>query len=371
MTWQHHARFHDNGKAITLFDNQSRGSGAPELQSRGLYLDVDDVNMTVSVRQSFWNQHGISSQSQGSMQIIDDERVFVGYGYNPAFTEFSMDGEILCDVHFGPETRFRSGDIMSYRVFKHEWTGTPSTVPDAVIESNVTYVSWNGATEVATWVIQGAESEDAGNEDFDFLAAVVKAGFETGIQLPYDTHPFIRVAAVNADGVTLAYSEVLETGFSSREGDGPLDEDLDDHPEGSAGSPDHTTATEASAEESSETTIVEPTRGRTNFQQPLFFTIGFVTALIVGSLLSCIVVYVPCIRSRGRAAVTAVRNGNHWLAPAEIGGRDEEEKLAEADFSDQSLLSDNGSEFSGRGRFSDEMSERPPSPATRRYNGET
>lgn len=358
MTWQHHARFHDNDKTITLFDNQSRGSGAPQLQSRGLYLDVDDENMTVSVRQSYWNSHPISSQSQGSMQVLEDGRVVLGYGHIPVFTEFAADGEILCDVHFGPLSRFRSGDILSYRAFKRKWVGKPTTPPDIAIENNVTYVSWNGATEVATWVLEGADSKDAEDEEFDFLAAVVKDGFETEIQLPEDTHPYIRIAGLDADGSTLGHTEVVESGY-----DTAMHDDSTKHPEEQE---DHVDSAEH--DDAGTATKTEP---KPDYSQPVFFLIGFIAAIILCGLSFCIFKKTSWFRSRGHIAADPSKTGigmHEW--DSERDGGDEEEALAVAGFSDQSDFSDDETEYSERKRFSDDLTSPLESPSTRRYNGE-
>jgi hypothetical protein len=322
------------------------------------------------VKQSYWNSLPLSSQSQGSMQIMDNGRVFVGYGYIPTFTEYSADGEVLCDVHFGPESGFGSGDILSYRAFKRDWIGKPTTVPNLVIESNITYVSWNGATEVATWVLEGAYTADAADEDFNFLASVVKNGFETGIQLPEETHPFIRVAAVDADGYTLAHTDVVKFAFSSLEDDHPTEDVTDGHIDDSA-EYDHVPE-EASTEETSE----EATDGeameeepKQDFSQIIFFLIGFVTAVILAGFAMCIFRNTSYFRSRGHTAAATSRNGKHeW--DSERDGGDEEEGLAAAEFSDQSEFSDEETEFSERKSFSDETTSPPPSPSTLRYNGE-
>lgn len=346
MTWQHHARFHDNDTTITLFDNQSRGSGAPELPSRGLYLDVDDENMTVSVRRTYWHPEYISSQSQGSMQVMEDGRILLGYGHIPVFTEFSAEGEVLCDVHFGPEYQFTSGDVLSYRAFKRKWVGKPDTPPDFVIESNVAYVSWNGATEVATWVLEGADRSDAEDGEFNFLTAVGKSGFETEIQFPQGTHPFVRIAALDADGLTLAYTEVAESEYS------PTEDDVSTKESG-----------EASTEETSDT-IVKP-KPKQDLSQVAFFLIGFAAAVVLCGFATCIFKGTSWFRSRGNTAATS----KHEWEPVHDGGV-EEETLAVAGFSDQSDFSDEEAEYSKRKRFSDDTASTPDSPSTRRYNGE-
>ncbi|KAF7167011.1 hypothetical protein CNMCM6106_002591 [Aspergillus hiratsukae] len=242
FTWQHHARFRDNGTAITLFDNASRGEGAPRLTSRGLYLDIDAQQMTAKVRHEYWNPHPISSQSQGSVQLLDSGNVVVGYGSNAAWTEYSIAGDVLCHVHFGPESAFGAGNILSYRVFKHAWTGLPRRNPDIALYRYEAAVSWNGATEVATWVLQGSGSDTDIQLDHDhdddesttFLTAVPKSGFETIIPVPAQTtQRYLRVLSLNATGHVLGATVWLHWDPASEEvllgpGDGDGDRNSDD-----------------------------------------------------------------------------------------------------------------------------------------------
>ncbi|PYI05986.1 arylsulfotransferase [Aspergillus sclerotiicarbonarius CBS 121057] len=232
FTWQHHARFRDNGTAITLFDNSSRGRGAPSLPSRGLYLDLDQENMTVQVRHEYWNSYEIRSQSQGSVQILDSGNVLVGYGYSAAWTEFTMDGDVVCHAHFAPSRDFTRGKVVSFRTFKHPWVGNPNTRPDFEVYSYHTAVSWNGATEVATWVLEGTDSKKS--TDFSFITAVPKDGFETVIPIPEDTkYNFLRALALNSTGHTLASTKLARWDPFAEEavvvsGDSDDDDDDDD-----------------------------------------------------------------------------------------------------------------------------------------------
>ncbi|RDH29820.1 ASST-domain-containing protein [Aspergillus welwitschiae] len=218
FTWQHHARFRDNGTAITLLDNSSRGRGAPQYPSRGLYLDIDETNMTVQVRHEYWNASPIKSQSQGSIQILDSGNVLVGYGFSAAWTEFSMDGEVLCHAHFAPERDFSRGKVISYRTFKHSWIGTPNTLPDFEVYAYRAAASWNGATEVTHWVLEGTNEKISETAQPTFLSAVPKDGFETVIPIPNDAKfKYLRVRAVNAEGETLAASKLARWDPTSNE----------------------------------------------------------------------------------------------------------------------------------------------------------
>jgi hypothetical protein len=227
ISWQHHARFQkdydtETTRAITIFDNSSRGKGALEKPSRGLFIDIDEANMTVSLRQEYWNPLPISSQSQGSVQVLDNGNVLVGYGYNAAWTEFAPDGEVLCEVHFGSENDFYTGQIMSYRVFKQDWVGLPLTNPDVALAETHAAVSWNGATEVATWVLQGAfgqnetvrrfaAPETIEDADLDFILAVPKTGFETVIDIPPDClYSRLRIVGLDKSGGYLGASPLMD-----------------------------------------------------------------------------------------------------------------------------------------------------------------
>ncbi|GIK00767.1 hypothetical protein Aspvir_004796 [Aspergillus viridinutans] len=232
FTWQHHARFRDNGTAITLFDNASRGEGAPRLTSRGLYLDLDTQHMTVRVRHEYWNPHPISSQSQGSVQLLDSGNVLLGYGANAAWTEYTIAGDVLCHVHFGPASAFGAGNILSYRVFKHPWTGRPRTNPALALYRYEAAVSWNGATEVATWVLEGSDTQpdDDDEASITFLTAVPKSGFETIIPVPAQTsQDYLRGLALNATGQILGATAWMHWDPASEEvALGPDDSDSDE-----------------------------------------------------------------------------------------------------------------------------------------------
>lgn len=232
ISWQHHARFHmqadtNTTRTISLFDNASRGDGAPEHTSRGLIIEINEETMTAAVVQQYWNPTPISSQSQGSMQILENGNVVLGYGYSAAWTQFTADGEPLCEVHFGPQTQFHRGQIVSYRVFKQEWVGLPLTSPSVALSGTQAAVSWNGATEVVTWVLQGALPRGEMNRDdstvavraedeeldleFEFITAVPKSGFETIIPVSADTvYSKLRIIALDKKGISLGATKALD-----------------------------------------------------------------------------------------------------------------------------------------------------------------
>ncbi|KAL4773467.1 ASST-domain-containing protein [Aspergillus nidulans var. acristatus] len=232
FAWPHDARFHDDGKAITLLDNTTPGDKV----NRGLIIDVDLSSRSVSLRSEFraFGHAGVTPESQpqsdGSVQALDNGHVLVSYGRNgAAWTEFSKMGVPMCHTQFGSISSFGTGSPASYRVRKHPWVGKPDTTPAFEINGHEAAVSWNGATEVRRWVLEGArvalpihntktdESEpddhpSSGKTDYYFSAItmVPKSGFETIIHIPFHTNqPYLRVRALDKEGQIIGTSAIL------------------------------------------------------------------------------------------------------------------------------------------------------------------
>ena len=207
-------------------------------------INSSNPSHTVRIIKTYSNPSGVRSSSQGSVQILppavvsdsnsnsnsnsninafkEEARVFIGYGLNAVFTEFSADSSVLCDAHFGAVTSWERGDIQSYRAYKFPWVGRPNYPPRMTIklstgsgeeqgsesvheegegERNLTaYVSWNGATEVATWVLQQWSSESFNTDTttaddetspietsnpWTEISRAQKQGFETSLSLPH------------------------------------------------------------------------------------------------------------------------------------------------------------------------------------------
>ena len=105
--------------------------------------------------------------------------IFLDYGQIAVVREFGPDDPSGSDVRY--TARFGADNLVqSYRGFKTEWHGRPTTAPDLVVEDDgsgcsVGYVSWNGATDVAAWAVFGGRSED----QLSRIGLVEYKGFET------------------------------------------------------------------------------------------------------------------------------------------------------------------------------------------------
>lgn len=241
IAWNHHASYvrgdaaHDSGKGnnsvlVTVFDNESNGQFKSGTHSRGLMVELDLEAMTAKLAREYLSPIGYLAPSQGSVQILPGGTVLVGWGHTPAYTEFTLEGEVLCDVHFGPIWFANFGWVKSYRDFKFPWVGRPDTRPDAAMRPSeqALYVSWNGATEVDRWVLQSAndgsleDSQD--NEDdkkeasaadaasdvaYKTHHAVRKTTFETKMTLPADAGEYVRAVALDASGARLGATRTV------------------------------------------------------------------------------------------------------------------------------------------------------------------
>lgn len=211
FVYQHDARWHDDFSTITIFDNGGKDGYKVAEYSRGMRIAIDQEAMTATLVTEYINPQKIHGISQGSLQVLPNGHVLAGYGNSGAMTEFADNGTVLCDVHFGPGDFFGHGDVMSYRIFKFDWVGRPSTNPEiGIVHNNETheaqlYVSWNGATEVANWILQAAN--EAENPQWDIVGSVAKDGFEAMFSLSDTSPTYVRVLAVDRKGHILGRSD--------------------------------------------------------------------------------------------------------------------------------------------------------------------
>jgi len=199
--WQHDAREQPGG-IVTFFDN----GGTPKVhtQSRGLVVRINLKSKTATFLESFVTPKPLLAASQGDLQPLADGNWFAGWGQEPYFSEFSPSGELLFNAHL-------PADYQSFTVLKYPWSATPSKPPRLGVrkESNgqdTAYVSWNGATAVASWQLLGGTSPVT----FSALGPqTAKEGFETAIPIP--GHPqFVAVQAYSQSGELLGHTGYIE-----------------------------------------------------------------------------------------------------------------------------------------------------------------
>lgn len=223
MAWQHHAQFYPgrDEQELTLFDNHGsdvNGWGCTENCSRGVHFRLDAAARRVQLLNEYLHPVGLWSINQGSVQVLDNGNVFVGWGRNPAVTEHLPGGECVFDVQFSP---WRSPDtdwagLDSYRAYKVDWAGAPHWPPALAAEKGpsgdlTAWASWNGATEVAEWALLGSQREQDLDGGHRVVARATRDGFETAlwVERRSDTR-FLRAVARDAEGTILGASDVLD-----------------------------------------------------------------------------------------------------------------------------------------------------------------
>jgi hypothetical protein len=197
--YQHDATMLENG-TISIFDN----GGVPKVQpqSLGLVVSVNPVTKTDTLVAQFAHPTALSSGSQGDIQQLPDGDMFIGWGAEPYFSEFSASGQLLFDGHM-------HGSYESYRTYRFPWVGTPTTTPAiAAVGANAkvtVYASWNGATQVASWRVFAGTSPKA----LVPVATAADAGFETAIATPARA-PYVAVQALESSGAVIGTSKTIK-----------------------------------------------------------------------------------------------------------------------------------------------------------------
>ncbi|MEA2201441.1 MAG: hypothetical protein QOI89_2037 [Solirubrobacteraceae bacterium] len=200
--WQHDAEFQPGG-LISLFDN---GSDPPkEKQSRGLLLSPNLSARTVTLASQFVNPtRTLLAESQGNTLSLQGGNWLLGYGGLPDFTEYDASGHVLLDGALGR-------DVQNFKTILSPWRGQPRTAPSvaarrAAAGTITVSVSWNGATDVASWRVLAGSSPSA----LSPVATAAKAGFETTIAAP-TAAPYVAVQALDAAGAVIGVSPPLKT----------------------------------------------------------------------------------------------------------------------------------------------------------------
>jgi hypothetical protein len=185
-----------------VFDNGA-GVAQTEPYSRGLRLRLDETAGTASLVQELPHPEHLLASAMGSMEPLDDDGAFVGWGSVPRFSEFRPDGTLRFDAGF-------PGGGFTYRAFRRAWDAQPPDAPAFAVASvgggPSGYASWNGATAVTHWRLRTGATKTT-------LAArhvVAKRSFETRLRLD-GADRFAAVDALDARGRVLGRSTAVRT----------------------------------------------------------------------------------------------------------------------------------------------------------------
>jgi hypothetical protein len=145
---------------------------------------------------------------------MPNDNVLVGWSDSGYMSEHTMDNELVM------EASFASSRFSTYRVFKSNFTGLPEHPPvlksfviksqsDKTYSMTMSYVSWNGATDIKDWKFYGAQNATG---DFKYIGQARKTGFETAFSEKGEWK-FVYAEAIAKDGSTLGKSRTRATSF--------------------------------------------------------------------------------------------------------------------------------------------------------------
>jgi hypothetical protein len=205
--WQHDARLQPNG-TLTVFDDGA-GYTTNARQSRGLRIRLNFKKKKAIPVWSYTASPPQLALSRGSMQVLSDNDVFIGWGEAPAFSEFGRHGRQLFIGSFAAPFR-------AYRTDRFQWYGQPTTPPSiaaARAPDGITtvYASWNGATTVASWRILAGLTRTA----LGAVAQFPKTSFETAMPIA-NPAPYFSVQALDQRGQVLNTSPVATPSAAGR-----------------------------------------------------------------------------------------------------------------------------------------------------------
>ncbi|KAL9622459.1 MAG: hypothetical protein Q9160_003135 [Pyrenula sp. 1 TL-2023] len=226
---QHDARFivdNERETVLSLFDNASNGPyNTTKDYSAGMIVRIDHVEKTARLLKEYASPDKRLCSSQANMQVLDPQtgvddqyygNVVLGWGNWAYWSESRADTSET--VWYG---KIADADTMNYRTMKFNWTGKPITKPAIWTYSKTGtagdwakgeeeregglswFISWNGATEVATWRLFG--SGDSRTGPWTEIGDIRKSGFETIHRDPI-FYPYTCVEAVDHSGEVLSRS---------------------------------------------------------------------------------------------------------------------------------------------------------------------
>lgn len=222
--WQHHARIrHENAThtIISVFDNASedRDRGEPIGHNppvgKIIILDHAAQPPTAKMLRRFDRPDGGQTAALGSVSVLGNDvataNVFIDWAFEGYISEYdNKDGVDRLVM----EARFVSDRKRSYRAYKFPFKANPTEDPRLVVlplgfgqdeVASAFYVSWNGATEVASWVFYGGEQRSA--VSMKSLATVKKRGFETEWVMP-GVVQYAYAEALDAYGQSLGKTSI-------------------------------------------------------------------------------------------------------------------------------------------------------------------
>ena len=199
--WQHDAVLHRNG-LLTLFDDASYPP--EESESSAKELRINASSHTVSLVARFTHSPPLTTGAEGSVELFNDRKVFVGWGQTQQFSEYAPSGHQVFNGSF-------IAPVNTYRAYRFQWPGQPKTRGALAVSpgpnGGVTiYASWNGATNVAAWRVLGGRTP----KTLTPVGNAKRRGFETAIHVHSEPRYF-AAQALDGHGHVLRQTVAVRT----------------------------------------------------------------------------------------------------------------------------------------------------------------
>jgi hypothetical protein len=140
----------------------------------------------------------------GSVQVLPDGHIFVGWGVHAWYTEFEPDGTAVLDGNLAGSA------TQSYRAFRYPWTGRPEEPPAVAVKRTgagmTVFAAWNGATEINRWAVLAGDDPS----QLRTVKIAAKDGFETAVAVA-ERRRHVAVAALDGGGHQLGISATIAT----------------------------------------------------------------------------------------------------------------------------------------------------------------
>jgi hypothetical protein len=198
--WQHDARL-QSGDFLSLFDDGFGGTGPSERQSSAELLHLDTAQRSASLIHRLTHSPPLLTAVAGSTEALPNGDVFVGWGAQPDFSEYTHGGRQIFNGSF-------ARGVGSYRAFRFPWVGKPRTRPALAVSAGgrtTLYASWNGATQVTAWRVLGGSKKGQLKE---LGRPARRTGFETAIHLARASQ-YLAVQALSGRGKVLGTSAAV------------------------------------------------------------------------------------------------------------------------------------------------------------------
>jgi hypothetical protein len=212
---QHDIKFlESNGTrhVVSFLNNGSDEYTNDEDVSCAFIIEIEEGTspMTARVLRRYNRPDNQLTRLRGNAQVLPNNHMFVGWSQQGYISEHSPEGDVLMTA------KFESERFSTYRAYKFPFVGRPSAPPDLVAnvwgtdESHMVttvYVSWNGATDVASWNFHARAQE---NGYPVFVGSTNKTDFES-MHILSGYLDFITADALDAEGNVLGTSEIQRT----------------------------------------------------------------------------------------------------------------------------------------------------------------